>query len=180
MRQLRHPQPYALAICLLSIFLIFIVELVAFRWGTARLERLGLAHDAHGHGLASHAAHGPETDQIAQANAAFSRNDNSDSSLHQEKSRDVESTHSHEQGHGHQTFPHAHSDVEAHGRGHSHHHPHAVGDSPASQVIGVAILEFGVLLHSILVGLTLAVNDEFRVLFVVLIFHRECLSLSCV
>ncbi|RPD58926.1 ZIP zinc/iron transport family [Lentinus tigrinus ALCF2SS1-7] len=169
--------PYALGICLISIFLIFIVELVAFRWGTARLERLGLAHDAHGHGLASLAAHGPETDQITQANAALSRNDISDGSLNREKSRDIESTHSHSHSHSQehehqQTFPHAHSDVEA-ARAHAHHHhPHAVGDSPAAQVIGIAILEFGVLLHSILVGLTLAVNEEFRVLFVVIVFHQ--------
>ncbi|KAI0709673.1 ZIP zinc/iron transport family [Cerioporus squamosus] len=161
--------PYALGICLFSIFLIFIVEIVAFRWGTARLERLGLAHDAHGHGLASHAAHGPETDQLAQANAALARSDISDSSLHREKSR--ESSNSHEHGHDRQTFPHAHSDVEARGHGH-HHHPHAVGDSPAAQVIGIAILEFGVLLHSILIGLTLAVNEEFKVLFIVLVFHQ--------
>jgi len=33
-----------MAICLLSIFLIFIVELVAFRWGTAKLAQLGVSH----------------------------------------------------------------------------------------------------------------------------------------
>jgi hypothetical protein len=37
-------QPYALAFCLLSIFSIFIVELVAFRWGTAKLAALGVRH----------------------------------------------------------------------------------------------------------------------------------------
>jgi zinc transporter 1/2/3 len=34
-------------------------------------------------------------------------------------------------------------------------------------------LEFGVVLHSILIGLTLAVDEDFIVLFVVLIFHRQ-------
>ena len=37
-------QPYALALCLLSIFLIFIIELIAFRWGTSKLKQLGLEH----------------------------------------------------------------------------------------------------------------------------------------
>jgi zinc transporter 1/2/3 len=42
----------------------------------------------------------------------------------------------------------------------------------AKQLIGVAVLEFGVVLHSIIIGLTLAVNDNFIILFIVIIFHR--------
>lgn len=42
-----------------------------------------------------------------------------------------------------------------------------------AQLIAVAILEFGVILHSVFIGLTLAVNDEFVTLFIVIIFHRE-------
>jgi hypothetical protein len=37
-------QPYALALALLSIFSIFIVELIAFRWGTAKLMALDMKH----------------------------------------------------------------------------------------------------------------------------------------
>jgi solute carrier family 39 (zinc transporter), member 1/2/3 len=46
-----------------------------------------------------------------------------------------------------------------------------------AQIVGVAILEFGIVLHSVLIGLTLAVADaeEFKVLFVVLVFHRKLL-----
>ncbi|KAI0741302.1 ZIP zinc/iron transport family [Daedaleopsis nitida] len=165
--------PYAFGICLISMFLIFIVEVSAFRWGTARLKRLGLVHDAHGHGLASHAAHGPETDRTAQGNAALSRNGNPEDEITREKSHDADSTHSHSHAHGQgqPTFPHAHSDLET-GKRSQGHQPHAVGDSPTAQIIGVAILEFGVVLHSILIGLTLAVNEEFKILFIVLIFHQ--------
>jgi solute carrier family 39 (zinc transporter), member 1/2/3 len=46
-------------------------------------------------------------------------------------------------------------------------------DSMSAQIISVAILEFGVVLHSVLVGLTLAVDENFIILFVVLIFHRQ-------
>ncbi|OBZ66677.1 Zinc-regulated transporter 1 [Grifola frondosa] len=163
--------PYALGICLVSIFSIFIVEIVAFRWGTAKLAKLGLIHDAHGHGLASHAAHGPETDAIAQAHDTHS----SHSDIHGEKPTDIESIHDHPHT---PTYPQAHSDARGHNHAHGVAHAHAVGDSAAAQIIGIAILEFGVLLHrrvaasSILIGLTLAVNQDFKILFVVVVFHQ--------
>ncbi|KAJ7210444.1 ZIP-like iron-zinc transporter [Mycena pura] len=127
--------PYALALCLLSIFFIFILELVAFRWGTSKLGSIGLRHDPHGHHTGSHAAHGPE---------------------------------------GAQTPSTAHSDTEAQEHGHRHHH-HGDGhldDSASAQIVGIAILEFGVLLHSVLIGLTLAVDESFKILFIVIIFHQ--------
>jgi hypothetical protein len=46
-----------------------------------------------------------------------------------------------------------------------------------AQLIAVGILEFGVILHSVFIGLTLAVNDEFVTLFIVIIFHRKPLVL---
>ncbi|KAL1945159.1 hypothetical protein VTO73DRAFT_2779 [Trametes versicolor] len=150
--------------------MIFIVELVAFRWGTAVLARHGFAHDAHGHGLASHAAHGPETDRMTQA--AIAKQQGSDGSLTHEKSTDIESQHSAEHTHDAPTYPQAHSDVQKHHGHHTHGAPDALGDSPSAQIIGIAVLEFGVLLHSVLIGLTLAVNDEFKILFIVLVFHQ--------
>lgn len=39
----------------------------------------------------------------------------------------------------------------------------------------IFILEFGVIFHSIFIGLTLAVaGDEFITLYVVLVFHQVC------
>ncbi|KAG1842171.1 ZIP-like iron-zinc transporter [Suillus subalutaceus] len=124
--------PYPLALALLSVFSIFIVELVAFRWGTAKLAALGVRHDAHGHGLGAHAAHGPEGGMP-----------NEDSNSEKTK-EDLESAHDHEQ----------------------------LGFAATGQIIGVFILEFGVLLHSMLIGLTLAVDPNFITLFVVIIFHQ--------
>jgi len=37
-------QPYALALALLSSFVIFIVEIIAFRFGTAKLKKIGIHH----------------------------------------------------------------------------------------------------------------------------------------
>ena len=43
----------------------------------------------------------------------------------------------------------------------------------ASQILAVFILEFGIVFHSVFVGLSLAVaGDEFKTLFIVLIFHQ--------
>ncbi|KAF8551353.1 ZIP zinc/iron transport family [Imleria badia] len=118
--------PYPLALAMLSLFSIFIIEIIAFRVGSAKLAALGIKHDPHGHGLGSHAAHGPEG-----------------------VSEDEKTT----------------SDLEA-------SQSHFDDDSALAQIIGVFILEFGVLLHSLLIGLTLAVNPDFKVLFVVIIFHQ--------
>ncbi|KAG1811497.1 Zinc/iron permease [Suillus subaureus] len=123
--------PYPLALALLSVFSIFIVELVAFRWGTAKLAALGVRHDAHGHGLGAHAAHGPEGGMPNDSNSEKSK-------------EDLESAHDHQ-----------------------------VDLGATGQVIGVFILEFGVLLHSMLIGLTLAVDPDFITLFVVIIFHQS-------
>ena len=50
--------------------------------------------------------------------------------------------------------------------------PHETEDY-AAQMTAIFILEFGVIFHSIFVGLTLAVaGDEFNILYVVLVFHQ--------
>ncbi|RYP68585.1 hypothetical protein DL771_006557 [Monosporascus sp. 5C6A] len=44
----------------------------------------------------------------------------------------------------------------------------------AAQIMAIFILEFGVVFHSIFIGLTLAVSgDEFTVLYIVLVFHQS-------
>ncbi|PCH38151.1 ZIP zinc/iron transport family [Wolfiporia cocos MD-104 SS10] len=129
--------PYALALCLISIFMIFLVEIAAFRWGSAVLAKAGVKYDPHGHGIpgGTHAAHGPES-------APQSRGMDDKDSIQETGTGDVESLHKGEP------------------------------TSPMAQVLGIAILEFGVLLHSVFVGLTLAITSNFKVLFVVIIFHQ--------
>ncbi|KAK3301636.1 Zinc/iron permease [Chaetomium strumarium] len=56
-----------------------------------------------------------------------------------------------------------------------HQRDHFEGDEHANyaaQITAIFILEFGVIFHSIFIGLTLAVTDEFIVLFIVLVFHQ--------
>ncbi|KAF8889332.1 Zinc/iron permease [Infundibulicybe gibba] len=131
-----HEYPYALALCLFSIFCIFCVELFAFRWGTAKLARRRQEHDAHGHAHGSHAAHGPEGKLVESGFRSRSSDD--------ERSDDLEAV----------------------------KNIIADDENAMAQVIGVIILEFGVALHSVLIGLTLAVDPDFKILFVVLVFHQ--------
>ncbi|TVY55928.1 Zinc-regulated transporter 2 [Lachnellula cervina] len=55
-----------------------------------------------------------------------------------------------------------------------HQREHMVDDDHfAAQMTGIFILEFGVVFHSVFIGLTLAVTgDEFNVLYIVLAFHQ--------
>lgn len=122
-------QPYALAFALLSMFSIFIVEIFAFRWGTARLTKLGIHHglplllllnnhnsshsdmtDAHGHQVGSMNAHGPE---------GYDQKQVSPDASHAKDAGDAE----------------------------SQEHQKDLNDEAAGRIIGIAILEFGVILH---------------------------------
>ncbi len=114
---------------MLAIFIIFIVEIVAFRWGTAKLASIGISADPHGHmnpAGASHAAHGPESGDNGDRNVLSEHGAYDDS----EKGRDASLT--------------GKKDVEMAVLNAA---PSSVVDSPATQIIGVGILEFGVLLH---------------------------------
>ncbi|TFL01090.1 ZIP-like iron-zinc transporter [Pterulicium gracile] len=131
--------PWAITICMASVFMIFVMELVAMRWGMSKLKKLGIYPDlVHSHGLRAHPTHGPFSDLAAVS-------DKPDDAAGESNARDPES----------QTTPPA-----------AHH------DQRVQQLIGVAVLEFGLIFHSVFVGLTLAVTDNFTVLLVVIIFHQ--------
>lgn len=78
-----------------------------------------------------------------------------------------DSNHEHSHDHGdlyHVAHHESHHDAEHQQKADNHHSAH--------QIIGVAILEFGVVLHSFVVGMTLAVVERFPTLFVVITLHR--------
>lgn len=122
--------------------MIFIIELVAFRWGTAKLAALGIAHDPHGHGIShdpnvhgigAHAAHGPELEKARGRSESPSSSDQEITIV--EKEKDIEAALATSKD-----IPHNHD------HGHSHSHG-VVEETAASQIVGIAILEFGVVLH---------------------------------
>ncbi|KAJ7208868.1 ZIP-like iron-zinc transporter [Mycena pura] len=122
---------------ILSIMAIFIAELVAFRWGTAKLKRLGIYQDSHGHNVGSYVAHGPEGSPVTV------------------------------------TPPKEPKQVAERGDTESGSMDNMPTDADAlAHILGIATLEFGILLHSVLIGLTLAVDPAFKTLFVVIVFHQ--------
>ncbi|KAG8783394.1 high-affinity Zn(2+) transporter zrt1 [Serendipita sp. 411] len=157
--------PWAAAISMSSVFFIFFIELFVFRWGTARLAKSNdLQYDTHGHSYGvegTHAAHGPEPDELAP-----SRKSKGDLNM-----GSPDHDHGHED-HSHQP-PHR-----SQGRGHSHVHSNAKGEHEnvaehaLSQAVSILILEFGVIFHSFIIGMTLAVSTEFIPLLVVITFHQ--------
>ncbi|KAK0239073.1 Zinc/iron permease [Armillaria nabsnona] len=124
--------PYALGLCMFSIVFIFILELIAFRWGTKKLAEIGMRHGGQLYRTRTRRRLAHQT----EGNVDESKLNTIDSKLDIEDQR------------------------------------HRALDSAMTQIIGVAILEFGVNLHSVFVGLTLAVDPDFKILFVVLIFHQ--------
>ena len=141
----------------MTVFVLFFIELMAMRYAT-----FGAAGHAHDHG---------ESDEWKDRDA-HSHNMNGD--------------------HGSSTIKNGHTPGEdhlSHTREHVEHEngsvhnadpelplqtesPHEVEDY-AAQMTAIFILEFGVIFHSIFVGLTLAVTgSEFNTLYVVLVFHQ--------
>ncbi|GJE91535.1 ZIP-like iron-zinc transporter [Phanerochaete sordida] len=139
--------PYALALVMMSIFTMFIVELVAFRWGTAKLASIGVEHDDIGPSPCCAAPTILIEPSIPKYGATLARPSSVTSPTPKTSSSQV-------------VLP----DCEQQSRG--------VMDSPATQIIGVAILEFGILLHSVLIGMTLAVSSDFVILFIVIVVHQ--------
>lgn len=159
---------WAPAISMMAVYAIFLAEIVAYRVGTNYMAKITGNANTYG-------AHGGDT------NAA------SHTHTHAEPGSEAVPTdaHAHDHAHDHARAPSqssgpespvidkerqldSTSDLNSTGAGDA-----LVGNHEAAkQLIGVAVLEFGVVLHSIIIGLTLAVNDNFVILFVVIIFHQ--------
>lgn len=143
--------PWPEGIALMTIFLMFFIELLAsrFEWGTDG------AHE-HGHSLdlTSSPATKKQSDEehvaVNETSAMTTTAPNDESAFTHEMS-----------------YPPGGEDHLGHKRDHTD------PDSFAAQMTALFILEFGVIFHSIFIGLTLAVSgDEFVVLYIVLVFHQ--------
>ncbi|GAA5932100.1 hypothetical protein JCM1841_006863 [Sporobolomyces salmonicolor] len=140
--------PYAFGISLTSLYVVFVVQMVAFRLGSARLAKLGLTNPPHMH-VVGHPGH----IQAQDAAATVGELDGATAG---------DQINSMEKGEGD-------SIVEE-----KPFHDASEQNPLIAQVMGVATLEFGVIFHSFIIGLTLAVtgDDEFTTLFIVIIFHQ--------
>lgn len=69
---------------------------------------------------------------------------------------------------------HVDNEVTADWHDHTKKEDGILAESYAAQMTALFILEFGVIFHSVFIGLTLAVSgDEFNTLYVVLVFHQS-------
>lgn len=149
--------PYAFAICLVTLFLLFFSELMAFRFIDKKLD--SLAEGGH-----SHSHFGESSTYVKQDEAKGDSDEDQEMDHISTKSEHVAKSYPNH-------FSHAaeHQDLEAIGT--------LANDEQKEQYYGqllaVFVLEFGVVFHSIFVGLTLAVaGDEFKTLYVVIVFHQ--------
>ncbi|GAA5883973.1 hypothetical protein JCM16303_001342 [Sporobolomyces ruberrimus] len=136
--------PYAFGISLASLYFVFVIQIVAFRLGSARLAKIGMG-ERHMH-VAGHGGH------VADQDAPATNPTSPTGSMDKEKALLNDSS---------STLDTGYTDA-------SEQNP------LIAQIMGVATLEFGVCFHSVIIGLTLAVtgDSEFNVLFIVLIFHQ--------
>jgi zinc transporter 1/2/3 len=143
--------PWAFGICLMSLFALFFSEIITHHY----VEKAVTGEETHTH---SHFGN-------------FGKDKEDDASTQESLKAHpiVEQTASHIPGANHFSHDTQHQDPE-------------VLNTPAqsqtkeqylNQVFSVFVLEFGVIFHSIFIGLSLAVSgDEFITLFIVLIFHQ--------
>lgn len=139
-------------IALMTVFTMFFIELLASRY------EWNIGHD-HSHG------HDPSKEILSSSSKKHVDEENASGT--ETAVTTVRSPHD-DSGFTHEiSYPPGGEDHLGHKR--EHEDP----DSFAAQMTALFILEFGVIFHSVFIGLTLAVaGEEFTVLYIVLVFHQ--------
>lgn len=164
--------PYAFGICMLSSFSIYLLEIIS-RYYIESIVTKGSNGNHHGHGLFHigeilEGGHLKEHGILTEGNHDHEQCGNVNEDVVEmglDKNNQELSTESSTET---AIKP---KDLEA--------HSHEL--DTLHKVLSVCILEFGVIFHSVFVGLTLGVvsRNEFKVLFVVLVFHQMFEGLGC-
>ncbi|QPG76268.1 hypothetical protein FOA43_003654 [Brettanomyces nanus] len=152
--------PLAFGICLIMLFVMFFAELLAYKW----METRGMEDDGSSNSH-SHSHFGDES--------MFVRPAASDEKLN----TDLAANPAEQEGlaRGQQW------DADHYGHERIHQDPEVIGteiDNKAKErytanLLNVFVLEFGIIFHSVFIGLTLACSgDEFVSLYIVLVFHQ--------
>jgi zinc transporter 1/2/3 len=145
--------PWPEGIALMTVFLMFFLELMTMRYGNFGS---GHQHDA----SHTHAAIPPS-------------NSGSSNSMEEGKGHDIEAAARNPSIRGNDHLGHQRQHNADGEYTSDHEHRGFVPNDYAAQLTAVFILEFGVIFHSIFIGLTLAVaGDEFITLYIVLVFHQ--------
>ncbi|WVW78585.1 hypothetical protein I302_100541 [Kwoniella bestiolae CBS 10118] len=159
---------WAPAIAMAAVYGIFFAEVAAYRIGTRKLEKLGVNYSSHAHDHTdAHAhdhAHDPPLSVDTTVPAPPHHLHPSASNIHAHADTDPQLQAASEKQLRKADLESS-SDVDT------------INQLPSqaeasAQLVAVAVLEFGVVLHSVIIGLTLGVTDEFVTLFIVIIFHQ--------
>lgn len=146
--------PYAFAICMVTLFILFFFEMMAFRV----IDKKVASDSGHSH------SHFGEESTFVKKDGEETGDEDADSPAAAPAAVDkVQPYPNH--------FSHAaeHQDPEAIGT----HLEDEAKEQYYGQLLNVFVLEFGVVFHSVFVGLTLAVSgDEFKTLYPVIVFHQ--------
>ncbi|GAB7338268.1 hypothetical protein MBLNU457_4590t1 [Dothideomycetes sp. NU457] len=169
-------------IVLMTIVVLFFVELM-----TMRYAKFGQSHDDH-----DHEAGQPHSHDLEDLPPTKKYHDDADSVAHSKAGGAVFGDEEHagsSRANGGRTASHVRGEDHL-GHSRDHHDNDAANEawaeprsekgvevthteSYAAQMTAIFILEFGVIFHSIFIGLTLAVaGDEFTTLYIVLVFHQ--------
>lgn len=144
--------PWAFGICLMSLFLLFFSEIIAHYYVAK-----ATGSDAHDHSHFGNYGKVKEDDESSSHDADKLQPDVEDSAI------------SHVPGSNHYSHTADHQDPEVIGTPAQNE----AQEKYLNQILAVFVLEFGIIFHSVFVGLSLAVaGEEFNTLFIVLIFHQ--------
>jgi zinc transporter 1/2/3 len=147
---------WAEGIILMAIFVLFFVELMVMRYGN-------FGHD-HEHELDKHS--NAELDTLKEDEISTSSGKSASPAVDLVATTRTQPRSTHAPGDDHLGHAREHTDIE------EVDNPFSLEDYKA-QMTAIFILEFGIIFHSVFIGLTLAVaGQEFNTLFIVLIFHQ--------
>lgn len=156
---------FPFAIAMIAMFAVFIVELFAFRLGSTFAKKL--AYDphkgGHHHALEHVGTHHDHTHTHTHAH----RHDTT-------KAVPVDDIEAAPQGNTAESIssPSSLSAPASLDQKNANTSDAVALSSQASEILGVMILEFGVIFHSVIIGITLGTTTDFDVLFIVIIFHQ--------
>ncbi|KAL1588055.1 hypothetical protein WHR41_03351 [Cladosporium halotolerans] len=169
--------PWVEGICLMAVFVLFFVELMVMRFA-----RFGHSHDhdvEHRPGTPDTSSIGYRDEPLTTKGAAGTHEPTEiplQDSPNSNDRRPSACAGPHVPGDDHLSHSRDHpSTNKDHSAAHTHGPSNRTFDpeSYAAQLTAIAILEFGVIFHSVFIGLTLAVSgEEFPTLYVVLVFHQ--------
>jgi zinc transporter 1/2/3 len=161
---------WAEGIILMTIFVLFFIELMVMRYGNfghdhehEHEHEYEHKHKHHnGHSEPSHA----ELDTLDDEEVSTSGVKGTSPGIEPNPAMRTRSRSTHAPGEDHLGHARQHTDIE------EVDNPFSLEDYKA-QMTAIFILEFGIIFHSVFIGLTLAVaGQEFNTLFIVLIFHQ--------